>query len=126
MQDVLNESMDALTQKDESFEAMMVAMKEEMEELKRELMACKTAIRGGVLAMTSSPPVDMPKPKEFKGARSAKEVDNFLWGMERYFKASNITSDATKVSTASMYLIYYSKRLKYIDPIYILCCRHKL
>ena len=26
-------------------------------------------------------------------------------GMERYSKASNITSDATKVSTASMYLV---------------------
>ena len=105
MQGVLNESMDALTQKDESLEAMMVAMKEEMEELKRELTTCKVDIGGGVLAMTPGPRMDVPKPKEFKGARSAKEVDNFLWGMERYFRASNITVDATKVSTASMYLV---------------------
>ena len=68
-------------------------------------MACKTAIEGGVLAMTPTHRVDVPKLKEFKGMRSAKEVDNFLRGMERYFRASNITVDATKVRTAFMYLI---------------------
>ena len=105
MQGVLNESMDALTQKDENLEAMMVAMREEMDELKKELTACKTTIGGGILAMIPSPRVDVPKPKEFKGARSTKEVDNFLWGMERYFRASNITIDVTKISTASTYLV---------------------
>ena len=44
MQGVLNKSMDALTQKDENLEAMMVAIREEMDELKRELTACKKAI----------------------------------------------------------------------------------
>ena len=71
MQGVLNESVDALVQKDGSLEAMMVAMREEIEELKRELTVCKTAIGGGVLAMTPNPRVDVPKPKEFKGARFA-------------------------------------------------------
>ena len=47
----------------------------------------------------------MPKPKEFKGTRSAKDVDNFLWGMEQYFWVMGIVEDATKVSTASMYLV---------------------
>ena len=68
-------------------------------------MACKTAIRGGVLAMTPIHRVNVPKPKKFKGMQFTKEVDNFLWGMERYFRASNITVDATKVSSASIYLI---------------------
>ena len=26
--------------------------------------------------------IDVPKPKPFKGSRSAKDVDNFVWGME--------------------------------------------
>ena len=47
----------------------------------------------------------MPKLKEFKGTRSAKDVDNFLWGMEQYFRVMGIVEDATKVSTASMYLV---------------------
>ena len=67
MQGVLNESMDALTKKDESLEAMMVAMRKEMDELKRELTTCKTVIGGGVLAMTPNPRVDVTKRKEFKG-----------------------------------------------------------
>ena len=83
----------------------MVAMREEMKKLKRELTACKTAIWGGVLAMTSIHRVDMPKPKEFKGTWPAKDLDNFHQGMERYFRASNIIVYATKVSTFSMYLI---------------------
>ena len=41
----MNESMVVLTQKNERLEAMIVVMREEMEELKRELTACKTAIR---------------------------------------------------------------------------------
>ena len=76
-----------------------------MDELKREFTACKTAKGGGVLSMTPTHRVDVPKLKKFKGTRSAKEVDNFFWGMERYFKASNITVDATKVSITFMYLI---------------------
>ena len=95
----------SLTQLDESFEAMMVVMREEMDELNRELTTCKTIIGGGVLAMTPTHWVDVLKPKEFKDMRSAKKVDNFLWGMERYFKASNIIVDATKINTTSMYLI---------------------
>ena len=36
--------MDVLTQKNKSLEAMMVAMREEMDELKREFTAYKTAM----------------------------------------------------------------------------------
>ena len=58
----------------------MVVMREKMEELKKELTAYKTAIGGGILAMTPTHRVDVPKLKEFKGTRSAKEVDNFFKG----------------------------------------------
>ena len=64
---------------------MMVAMQKEMKKLKRELSTCKTSIKGGVLAMTPTHRVDVPKPKEFKGTRSSKDVDNFFWRMQRYF-----------------------------------------
>ena len=103
--DAVTQSVDAVTQKNTALEAMVVALREEMAELKRELSACKAVIGGGVLAAAPTHRVDVPKPKEFKGTRSAKDVDNFLWGMEQYFRVMGIVEDATKVSIASMYLV---------------------
>ena len=48
--------------------------------------------------------LDLPKPKEFQGFRDAKEVENFLWKMERYAASLNFVDDATKVCTASLFL----------------------
>ncbi|OMO74467.1 reverse transcriptase [Corchorus capsularis] len=121
-QGALNEGFDRLSkessERDDALEAMIVALRQEVEELplivalrkeveelREELERCKTAVGRGVLASMPTTKVDVPKPKEFKGTRSAKEVDNFLWGMEQYLRASNITDEATKVSTASMYLV---------------------
>ncbi|KAL0313602.1 UNVERIFIED_CONTAM: hypothetical protein Sradi_5759500 [Sesamum radiatum] len=47
--------------------------------------------------------VKVPDPKPFGGARSAKELENFLWDMEAYFQATRIPDDE-KVSITSMYL----------------------
>ncbi|RVX20374.1 hypothetical protein CK203_004525 [Vitis vinifera] len=49
--------------------------------------------------------VEVPKPHRFSGKRDAKELDNFLWHMERYFEAITLTDEATKVRTATLYLI---------------------
>ncbi|KAK3013937.1 hypothetical protein RJ639_008810 [Escallonia herrerae] len=64
---------------------------------------CKRAIVGGAV-VTLSPRVDAPKPKEFGGKRDAKELDNFIWHMERYFKGDSITDEKVKVRTATLYL----------------------
>ncbi|KAL0433551.1 UNVERIFIED_CONTAM: hypothetical protein Slati_2689400 [Sesamum latifolium] len=47
--------------------------------------------------------VKVPDPKGFGGERSAKELENFLWDMEKYFQAARVP-DAEKVSITSMYL----------------------
>ncbi|KAL0315103.1 UNVERIFIED_CONTAM: hypothetical protein Scaly_2889100 [Sesamum calycinum] len=47
--------------------------------------------------------VKVPDPKPFGGARSGKELENFLWDMETYFQAARIP-EAEKVSITSMYL----------------------
>ncbi|PIN25087.1 hypothetical protein CDL12_02170 [Handroanthus impetiginosus] len=52
----------------------------------------------------SSSKVRVPEPKPFGGARSAKELENFLWDMENYFQAAKIPDDE-KVSITSMYLV---------------------
>ncbi|KAJ8627131.1 hypothetical protein MRB53_020438 [Persea americana] len=78
---------------------------EELASVGEELKGEMQAIGGGVLTAAPTHRVDVPKPKEFKGTRSAKDIDNFLWGMEQYFRVMGIVEDATKVSTASMYLV---------------------
>lgn len=45
-----------------------------------------------------------PEPKAYGGARDAKELENYLFDMEQYFEATNIGDDATKITTAAMYL----------------------
>lgn len=45
----------------------------------------------------------VPEPLPFAGVRSAKELENFLWDMEQYFKAAHIP-ESEKVSITSMYL----------------------
>ena len=46
----------------------------------------------------------VPKPKPFNGARSAKGLENFLWDMEQYFKATRV-SNQEMVTITSMYLL---------------------
>ncbi|KAL0364745.1 UNVERIFIED_CONTAM: hypothetical protein Sangu_0572100 [Sesamum angustifolium] len=66
--------------------------------------------------------VKVPDPKPFGGARSAKELENFLWDMETYFQAARIP-EAEKVSITSMYLtgdakLWWRTRLS-DDPVRI-------
>jgi len=36
--------------------------------------------------------IEAPKPKEFRGERSAQDVENFLWQMDAYFEHVNMQS----------------------------------
>ncbi|KAK3000778.1 hypothetical protein RJ639_020969 [Escallonia herrerae] len=47
----------------------------------------------------------VPEPKSYGGARDAKELENFLFDVEQYFRAIRVDSEATKVSMAAMYLV---------------------
>ena len=48
--------------------------------------------------------MELSKPQGFSGKRDAKELENFLWHMERHFEAITLTDEATKVRTATLYL----------------------
>ncbi|RVX14913.1 hypothetical protein CK203_008009 [Vitis vinifera] len=80
-----------------------------------------------VMATHETPRVEVPKPHVFSGKRDAKDLDNFLWHMERYFEAIALPDEATKVHTVTLYLtdnatLWWHKRknmkcLKHIDSI---------
>ncbi|KAI9193973.1 hypothetical protein LWI28_001930 [Acer negundo] len=40
--------------------------------------------------------IKVPKPKHFQGSKNAKELENFLWDMEQYFKAARIPDGEQK------------------------------
>ncbi|KAI5675744.1 hypothetical protein M9H77_06694 [Catharanthus roseus] len=63
----------------------------QLEEARGDLALCKKA-------------VDIPKPKSFAGTRNAREVDNFLWGLEQYFDAVGIIEEGAKIKSAALYL----------------------
>lgn len=51
----------------------------------------------------TNPKIRVPEPIPFKGARNAKELENFLWDMEQYFQAAHIP-EHEQVTMTSMYL----------------------
>ena len=60
----------------------------------------------------------MPEPKRYEGARDAKELENFLFDMEQYFRAERTDSKEDKVAMAAMYLAGDAKlwwRSKFVD-----------
>ncbi|MBA0642424.1 hypothetical protein Goklo_026811 [Gossypium klotzschianum] len=82
--DTIGSLKNKLAGKDDALEAMVIVLKEEIDELKRELKIFKAAVGNGMLASKpKQQTMDVPKPKAFKRARSASEVDNFFCAMEQ-------------------------------------------
>ncbi|KAK3002239.1 hypothetical protein RJ639_021302 [Escallonia herrerae] len=63
------------------------------------------AIKGHRVGAEHSSRPRVPEPKSYGGARDTKELENFLFDIEQYFRAIRVDSKATKVSMAAMYLI---------------------
>ena len=87
-----------------NLESRVEVLTKHEEELRQKEAIYKTALSARVMATHEAPRVEVPKPHTFNGQRDAKELDNFLWHMERYFEAIALTNEATKVRTATLYL----------------------
>ncbi|KAH1031951.1 hypothetical protein J1N35_044125 [Gossypium stocksii] len=72
----------ALEVRDDVLKAVVLTLKEQIEELKGELTIYRVVLGNRMLVVVLKTTVDNTKLKEFKGMRSAKDMDNFLWGME--------------------------------------------
>jgi len=70
---------------------------------------------GGVVQLNR---VKIPEPKPFCGARDAKALENFIFDMEQYFRATNTDVEDSKITLATMHLADDAKlwwRSRYID-----------
>ncbi|RVW52062.1 hypothetical protein CK203_079595 [Vitis vinifera] len=85
-------------------EALAARMEARDQEVRQELAIYKAAVSARVMATQEASRVEVPKPHRFSGNRDAKELDNFLWHMERYFEAIALMDEAAKVRTATLYL----------------------
>ncbi|MBA0818271.1 hypothetical protein Gohar_021919, partial [Gossypium harknessii] len=104
MNGLVKSTAERLAKRDDTLKDMVLAMKKEIEELKEELTIYKATLSNGMLSSRpKQQAIDVPKPKKFKGARSARDVDNFLWEIEQYFRVMGIEDDAIKVNTTLIY-----------------------
>ena len=82
MQGALNSTIDILSKRDDALKAMVVALRAEVAQLKEKLRACRM-VNGGIPTFLPTPKWEVPKPKTFSRSRDAREIDNFLWGLEQ-------------------------------------------
>ena len=88
-----------------SLESRVEVLTKHEEELRQEVAIYKMALSARVMPTHEAPRVEVPKPYSFSGNRDAKELDNYLWHMERHFEAIGLNDEATKVRTATFYLL---------------------
>ncbi|MBA0866407.1 hypothetical protein Goshw_020652 [Gossypium schwendimanii] len=83
MNELVNSTTEKLAERNENLEDMVLAMKKKIEELKGELTIYKAALSNGMLSSRPKQQImDVPKLEKFKGTRSTRDVDNFLWEIE--------------------------------------------
>jgi hypothetical protein len=75
---------------------------ERLEAAEETIAILKKAVTNSSVGVSSSKP-KVPEPKCFGGARSSKELENFLWDMEQYFSVAKI-GVAEQVDLTVMYL----------------------
>ncbi|KAA0065559.1 uncharacterized protein E5676_scaffold1212G00220 [Cucumis melo var. makuwa] len=62
--------------------------------------------------------VKIPEPKPFCGARDAKALENYIFDLDQYFRATNTVTEEAKVTLATMHLSEDAKlwwRSRYVD-----------
>ena len=81
----------------------LAMVQQQLEEMKFDIRLLKTVLQNPSRG-DATVKMKVPDPKPFNGMRNAKDLENFLWDMEQYFKAAHAPEEE-KVSIISMYLV---------------------
>nr|CAN78304.1 hypothetical protein VITISV_044014 [Vitis vinifera] len=65
-------------------------------EVRQELAIYKAVVSARIMAIQEASRVEVSKPQGFSGEWDAKELDNFLWHIERYFEAITSIDEVAK------------------------------
>ena len=79
------------------------SVKERFMKMEDEVALIKRALNSSSTGDAAASKVKVPEPKSFNGSRNAKELENFLWDVEQYFKAAKVP-EREWVTLTSMYL----------------------
>lgn len=96
----LNSMVEDVTTLTDAVQANSDDLKAKLRRLEDDVAVLKRALNTD--AVSTSKRV-VPEPEAFQGIRNAKELENFLWDMEEYFRAAHIPV-GEQVNTACMYL----------------------
>ena len=86
-----------------TWDAQKNAIRETTSRLETEIVLLKRAVNGLPREGELVTKAKVPKLKPFNCAKSAKDLENFLWDLEQYFKTARVF-DQEKVTITSMYL----------------------
>lgn len=107
LQGALNSFMDSVRNSMEEFKSTMQAevlsLRDELREARGDINLCKAAFSTGVPAIATAHKIKVPEPPKYGGKRDAKEFDNFIWHMEKYFGAIHLDDPIEKINTCTLY-----------------------
>ncbi|KAA0063458.1 uncharacterized protein E5676_scaffold110G00320 [Cucumis melo var. makuwa] len=104
----------------EDFRATLDVVRNEIADVNARLSLTMRAMAnqapaGGAIPVSR---VKIPKPKPFCGARDAKALENYIFDLEQYFRATNTVTEEAKVTLATMHLSEDAKlwwRSRFVD-----------
>ncbi|CAL5330901.1 unnamed protein product [Camellia sinensis] len=86
------------------FEDIVTELRLEIEDLSGQVVVLTRAFGNAPSGGVELTRARVPEPRAYDGARDAKELDNFLFDMQQYFKAVKADAEETRISMATMYL----------------------
>ncbi|KAA0041498.1 uncharacterized protein E5676_scaffold205G001550 [Cucumis melo var. makuwa] len=104
----------------EDFRATLDVVRNEIADVNARLSLTMQAMAnqapaGGAISVSR---VKIPEPKPFYGARDAKALENYIFDLEQYFKATNTVTEEAKVTLATIHLSEDAKlwwRSRFVD-----------
>ena len=110
----LNEAVDRNNKANEGNASLLTTLQADIESLREELSVVRAeasrlkvridALGSGSIVGTTTTRLELPKPDTYNGSRKLKDIENFLYVMERYFTAAGLTDDSVRIFQASIYL----------------------
>jgi hypothetical protein len=97
----LKEAIESAERAKSSYISLAKESSEQMEAVEETITILKQAITNTPIGVSTYKP-KVSEPKSFGGARSSKELENFLWDMEQYFSVAKI-GIAEQVDLTMMY-----------------------